>query len=55
MEAWIVAQDQVAPIDIVIANAGISAGTSGKGESTEQVEMIFDVNVQGVFHTFIHY
>jgi short-subunit dehydrogenase len=39
------------PLDLVIANAGISAGTGGKGESLAQARRIFDVNVQGVVNT----
>src|SRR5271170_5755128 len=33
LAAWIVASDEVLPLDLVIANAGISGGTSGLGES----------------------
>lgn len=39
------------PLDLVIANAGISAGSGGKGESAAQARRIFDVNVQGVVNT----
>ncbi|HEY7611251.1 MAG TPA: SDR family NAD(P)-dependent oxidoreductase [Alphaproteobacteria bacterium] len=39
------------PLDLVIANAGISAGSGGKGESAEQARRIFDVNVGGVVNT----
>lgn len=39
------------PLDLVIANAGISAGTGGKGETAAQARRIFDVNVQGVVNT----
>lgn len=39
------------PLDLVIANAGISAGTGGKGESLAQARRIFDVNVQGAVNT----
>jgi short-subunit dehydrogenase len=39
------------PLDLVIANAGISAGTGGKGENAAQARRIFDVNVQGVVNT----
>lgn len=37
--------------DLVIANAGISGGTGGGGESDEQVRKIFDVNLNGVMNT----
>ena len=39
------------PIDIAIANAGISAGTAGGPESPEQTAAIFATNVQGVLNT----
>lgn len=38
-------------LDLVIANAGISAGTGGGGESLEQVSRIFNTNIYGVLHT----
>lgn len=38
-------------IDMVIANAGISAGTAGGVESAQQVRKIFSVNVDGVINT----
>jgi short-subunit dehydrogenase len=37
-------------LDLVIANAGISAGTSGGSESVEQVRKIFATNVDGVLN-----
>ena len=41
------------PLDLVIANAGISGGTGGAKENQnyDQDQMIFDVNVGGVLHT----
>ncbi len=51
MKEWIEACDTAAPLDLVIANAGISAGT-GKGEETEaQAAAIFSTNVSGVLNT----
>ncbi len=38
-------------IDMVIANAGISAGTAGGGESAGQVRKIFATNIDGVINT----
>lgn len=51
MESWVRAQDVLQPIDLVIANAGISAGTGDVGENAAQAEMIFSVNVQGILNT----
>ena len=48
---WIQAMDARHPLDLVIANAGISAGTGGKGESENQVRDIFAVNLAGVLNT----
>lgn len=38
-------------LDLVIANAGISAGTALGTESEEQITQIFDVNLHGVFNS----
>lgn len=38
-------------LDLVIANAGVSAGTGGTTEPTEQTRRIFDINVTGVLNT----
>jgi short-subunit dehydrogenase len=48
---WINAFDDQHPIDLCIANAGISAGTGGGGESLEQIHNIFNINVNGVVNT----
>lgn len=49
LHAWL--EEIKDEIDMVIANAGISAGTGGGGESLEQVQNIFDTNINGVIHT----
>ena len=52
MRDWIVAQDTTAPLDLLIANAGISGGTGGpKGEKEEKARRIFAVNVEGMINT----
>lgn len=56
MAGWIAACDRTRPLDLVIANAGISAGTGGipkeRGvEAPMQAQRIFAVNVDGVFNT----
>ena len=48
---WIRKLDANAPLDLVIANAGISAGTGSGGETDEQARRIMAVNVEGVFNT----
>lgn len=40
-------------LDIIIANAGISAGTLGKAESEIQVNEIFATNLNGVLNTIL--
>jgi len=51
LSAWIKSCDKETAIDLVIANAGISAGTAKGAESAEQVKAIFDTNVTGTFNT----
>lgn len=51
MKDWIEASDSIQPLDLVIANAGISAGTGDYTESEEQSRRIFDVNLTGVLNT----
>ncbi len=53
MAAWVVAADQRRPIDLVIANAGISGGTHGGPESAEQTRAVFAVNLDGVLNTVL--
>ncbi len=47
--AWIEEMDRQAPLDLVIANAGISGG--GGTNVTESAKAIFDVNLGGVLNT----
>lgn len=51
MAAWLAMIDAAAPVDLLIANAGISAGSGLGGESEEQARRIFSVNVDGVFNS----
>jgi short-subunit dehydrogenase len=51
--AWVEACDAQAPLDLVIANAGISAGTGRGGESNQQARDIFAINVDGVLNTVL--
>lgn len=49
---WVRAADDLVPLDLVIANAGISGGTGGvvHGEPLAQARRIFAVNVDGVLN-----
>lgn len=51
LAAWIAACDAARPVDLAIANAGISAGTGGGAESEDQARRIFAVNLDGVLNT----
>lgn len=55
MQDWIESADAQSPLDLVIANAGISAGMGGgaseSGENPQQVRSIFDTNLYGVLNT----
>jgi NADP-dependent 3-hydroxy acid dehydrogenase YdfG len=51
IKTWLEAADAISPIDLVIANAGISAGTGFQGESSEQARKVFAVNIDGVMNT----
>lgn len=53
MNAWVTARDTAQPLDLVIANAGVSAGSGGAGESAEQTRQIFSINVNGLFNTVL--
>jgi len=50
---WIAAADERAPLDLVIANAGISGGTHGGPETPEQTRAIFAVNLDGVLNVVL--
>lgn len=52
MAEWIGSADRRYPLDLVVANAGISGGTGGAdSESFAQVRRIFDINLTGVLNT----
>lgn len=53
MAAWIEAHDRTAPIDLAIANAGVSGGTGGDIEPEERTRHIFAVNVAGMLNTVL--
>jgi short-subunit dehydrogenase len=53
LAAWLEATDRQWPIDLAIANAGISAGTGAGFETPEQIRAIFAVNLDGVLNTIL--
>lgn len=50
MAAWIAG---TGGLDLVIANAGISGGTAGAGESDAQIRAIFATNLDGMLNTVL--
>lgn len=50
---WIAMNDARRPLDLVIANAGVSGGTGGGRETPEQVRRILSINVDGVLNTVL--
>lgn len=52
MEAWMRVVDEAHPLDLVIANAGISIGRNASNSLADIAEKCFAANVSGVFHTF---
>lgn len=53
MAAWIAEADAMRALELVVANAGISAGTGLGGESDAQTRAIFAVNLDGVLNTVL--
>jgi len=53
MRVWLEEIEADHPVDMVIANAGIGAGTGERigGETPEQIEQVMAVNWQGVMNT----
>ena len=53
MEKWIQGADTIKPLELVIANAGISHGNLPNEETADQVREVFDVNVNGMLNTVL--
>ncbi len=53
MEAWVRACDDMRSLELVVANAGVSAGTGTSGEDRDQIQDIMATNVDGVFNTVV--
>lgn len=48
---WVLAAEARQPLDLIIANAGISGGTGGQAEDEDQAREIFAVNLAGTLNT----
>ena len=53
MEQWIVEADAISPLDLVIANAGISHGNAVEEETADQIRAVFAVNLDGMLNTVL--
>lgn len=53
LAAWMAELDRTRPLDLVIANAGVSAGTGTFGENDRQARDILAVNLDGVVNTVL--
>ena len=53
LQDWIEQFDSSHPIDLLIANAGISAGAGGQHEAQKMVKDIFAINVDGVINSVL--
>ena len=53
LDSWMAEIDRERPLDLVIANAGVSAGTGLFGETAEQTRHILSINVDGVVSTVL--
>lgn len=51
MLAFVAARDAARPLDLVIANAGISLGSTGLADMESRARQIFRVNIDGVLNT----
>jgi NADP-dependent 3-hydroxy acid dehydrogenase YdfG len=53
MEKWIVEADTISPLELVIANAGISHGNAVEEETADQIRAVFAVNLDGTLNTVL--
>ena len=51
MAAWITKSNQIRPLDLIIALAGISRGTSSREETNEETRAVFAINLDGMLNT----
>lgn len=53
MAGWIEECDSDSPLDLVIANAGVSGGSDGVPGGADGTRRIFDINIGGVVNTVL--
>lgn len=53
MEEWIAQADALSPLELVIANAGISHGNRVKEETAQEIRAVFAVNLDGMLNTVL--
>lgn len=51
LSSWLLEFDDQYPVDLCIANAGVSAGTGGGFEGLDQIHHLFNININGVANT----
>lgn len=51
LEAFMLKVDATHPLDLVVANAGVSGSVLGDIPFEEKLVKVYDINVYGVFHT----
>ena len=50
---WVKECDDIKPLDLVVANAGVSGGTGGTSEPEDQIRLMIDININGVVNTVL--
>ncbi|MBI1208239.1 MAG: SDR family NAD(P)-dependent oxidoreductase [Azospirillum sp.] len=50
---WLVGIDEWSPVDLVVANAGISLGTASGKEGEARVRAVFETNLDGLLNTVL--
>jgi len=53
LAGWLTEIDAAHPVDLLVANAGISAGTSKEDDAPDKTRDIFAVNLAGVLNTVL--
>jgi short-subunit dehydrogenase len=51
IRAWVLAADAASPVDLMVANAGISSHAGAEIESEARARAVFVVNLEGVLNT----